>query len=116
MANPMPVIPAHHWMTTYPSGRAHTHGADDGQTGWRLHAVPDAPVYGKKDDGNPGYKWRPALCGTKPGTGWGMDLFIEDECARCLKWLAKRGDKAATDAIARRVLLRGVTSDGTAKP
>jgi hypothetical protein len=99
------VIPEHDWLTTYPSGKTHTHGADDGQTGWRLHAVPKVPAYGAKDDNNPRWKWRRALCGTQPGTGWGHDLFIEDECARCLKWLAKRGDKLAADALVRRARL-----------
>lgn len=100
------MIPAHKWLNTHPSGRAHTHGMDQGQTGWRLHAVPDIPSYGPKDDNNPGWKWRPALCGTRPGTGWGHDLFIDDECSRCLKWLAKRGDKDAAEALKRRAMLK----------
>jgi len=79
------------WLTTYPSGKAHTHGADDGQTGWRLHAVPQSPAYGPKSDDNPGWRLRPALCGTKPGTGWGLDLFIDTPCARCERAANKRG-------------------------
>lgn len=100
------MIPKHSWLSTFPSGKAHTHGADDGQTGWRLHAVPDAPAYGELHDDNPGWKWRSAVCGTKPGSGWGHDLFIEDECQRCLKWLAKRGDEQAAKILARRAMLK----------
>ena len=83
------------WMTTYPSGRAHTHSADDGQTGWRLHLVDPATLS----------KWEtiikyqgcvttmrgPALCGMLPRTGWGFDLFIDTPCARCVKAAEKRG-------------------------
>lgn len=68
------------WLTTAPSGRAHTHGADDGQTGWRLHAVPGSWSETFTDIGR-----RAAICGVKPGTGWGLDLFIERRCARCQK-------------------------------
>jgi len=74
------------WLTTFPSGRTHTHSADDGQTGWRLHAIecgPDTPIaeLGRK----------PAICGTRPGTGWGADLFIDEPCIRCVKSAIKRG-------------------------
>lgn len=82
------------WMTTAPSGRAHTHGADDGQTGWRLHLVDEKQLVDKK-------KWTRhgviviaqgrALCGLRPGTGWGLDLFIDEPCARCKRAAEKRG-------------------------
>lgn len=76
---------AWNWMTTHPSGKAHTHGADDGQTGWRLHLVGEAQQYeGQK------LEHQPAICGTKPGTGWGLDLFISEPCRRCLKQIEKR--------------------------
>ena len=65
------------WLTTYPSGRAHTHGADDGQTGWRTHAVVAS------DDMKLPLKNVRAICGLMPRHGWGMDLFIERKCARC---------------------------------
>lgn len=61
------------WLTTYPSGRSHTHSADDGQTGWKLHAVETGE-----------YRRRRALCGCRPGTGWGVDLFIDKPCLRCV--------------------------------
>lgn len=71
------------WLTTVPSGRAHTHGADDGQTGWRVHCV----AVGSRTRLSE-LRDQPALCGLIPRTGWGMDLFIEEECARC----ARRAD------------------------
>lgn len=83
------------WMTTYPSGRAHTHGADDGQTGWRLHLVDQAGLV--KGQAFVKYHMGPvdvmrgaAICGTRPRTGWGLDLFIDRPCARCLKAATKR--------------------------
>lgn len=65
-------------FVTHPSGRAHTHGADDGRVGWRLHYV---AVGGLTD-------WKeldrvPALCGLVPRIGWGGDLFVDTMCARC---------------------------------
>jgi hypothetical protein len=74
----------YHWLTTSPSGRAHTHGADCGQTGWTQHAVfaPESALISAL-----GYK--SAICGTRPGTGWGVDLFIDRKCKRCLARLVK---------------------------
>lgn len=63
-------------VVTEPSGRSHTHGADDGRTGWRQHVVANVLA---ADAGEP------AWCGLKPANGWGTDLF-EDEmplCRRC---------------------------------
>lgn len=84
------------WMTTYPSGRAHTHGADDGQTGWRIHLVDPAGLYESETfiryRAGPVKTMRgPALCGMRPRTGWGLDLFIDKPCARCVKAAGKRG-------------------------
>lgn len=70
------------WLTTAPSGRSHTHGADDGQTGWRLHAVVADPAMTFDQ-----IKLYRAVCGMRPRTGWGLDLFIERRCARCEKKL-----------------------------
>lgn len=66
------------WLTTNPSGRAHTHAADDGQTGWRTHAVRahDSETF-------PEIACRAALCGLVPRHGWNIDLFIDRRCARC---------------------------------
>lgn len=73
------------WFTTapHPWKKAHTHGADQGQVGWRLHAVPVT------EEGNPEKRGK-ALCGTWPRHGWGMDLFIDAECARCHAAMTKR--------------------------
>lgn len=85
------------WMTTMPSGRAHTHGADDGQTGWRLHLVDYASLTKEKhfvkhyEAGFVDVLRGSALCGLRPRTGWGLDLFIDEPCARCLKIAEKRG-------------------------
>lgn len=68
------------WLTTQASGRAHTHGADDGVTGWKLHAV-ECP---SENMSFPEIKHYRALCGLSPRMGWGLDLFIEDKCSRCL--------------------------------
>lgn len=75
-----------HWLTTTPSGKAHTHGADDGQTGWRLHAV-----YADESASVDSIKHQSAICGTRPGTGWGLDLFIERRCVRCVRRMQKFG-------------------------
>ena len=82
-----------HWLTTAPSGRSHTHGADDGQTGWRLHAVfvDDRATFND-------IRYARAACGMLPGTGWGLDLFIEQRCASCVRKLQKLG---ATEALRR---------------
>ncbi len=75
-----------HWLTTAPNPRYihKTHSADDGQRGWRMHAV-NAPEKATFEE----IKTRRAVCGLLPGTGWGLDLFIEQKCARCEARLAK---------------------------
>lgn len=72
------------WFTTAPSGKAHTHSADDGQTGWKLHAVA-AEDHLTLDD----IKNVRALCGLLPRHGWGLDLFIEDKCSRCMNQMGR---------------------------
>lgn len=73
------------WNTTQPNPRSPNTGWDAGQRGWRVHAMPMA-------DGEEyqAYKRRPALCGLWPRHGWGRDLFVEDQCARCIRALEKR--------------------------
>lgn len=73
------------WFTTapHPWKKAHTHSADDGQIGWRLHAVPVS------ETGEPEKRGK-ALCGTWPRHGWGMDMFIDAECSRCAAAMTKR--------------------------
>lgn len=68
------------WLTTRASGRAHTVECDDGQTGWKLHAVvaDDSETFAQIGR-------RPSLCGLRPKHGWGLDLFVEDKCKLCEK-------------------------------
>ena len=69
-----------HWLTTAPNPRYinKTHGADQGQRGWSLHAV-EAPADATVAHVN-GLR---ALCGLRAAHGWGLDLFIERRCTRC---------------------------------
>lgn len=73
------------WFTTMPSGRAHTCEVDDGQTGWKLHAVQGAEEWMSFED----IKNNRALCGLLPRHGWSLDLFIEDRCSRCVNALGR---------------------------
>lgn len=65
-------------FVTHPSGKAHTHGADDGRVGWRRHYV---AIGGNPTDEE--LHLRPALCGLVPCVGWGGDAFVEEICHRC---------------------------------
>lgn len=73
------------WYPTSPNPRSPATGYDAGQRGWRLHAV-----LLSESDTYEDMKRRPALCGLWPRHGWGGDLFIEDECARCSAAMDKR--------------------------
>ncbi|MGQ2992736.1 hypothetical protein [Variovorax sp.] len=73
------------WYPTAPNPRSPATGYDAGQRGWRLHAVLLNEGENYRD-----MKRRPALCGLWPRHGWGGDLFIEDECARCSAVMTKR--------------------------
>lgn len=68
------------WLTTapHPWKKAHRHGADQGQIGWKLHAV-EVP------EGSPiaGSSRLRAACGLTPKHGWGLDLFIDNRCEGC---------------------------------
>lgn len=70
------------WLTTAPNPRARRCGADDGQRGWRQHAVRADPKATFASIAN-----EPALCGLTPAHGWSIDLFAESmqRCARCHK-------------------------------
>lgn len=74
-------------VTTAPNPRAYSGGFDAGQRGWRLHLVEGSP-----SDGFPDLPRR-ALCGTSARHGWGLDFFIDQECARCTKAFARLQDK-----------------------
>lgn len=73
------------WVSTAPNPRHPGTGWDAGQRGWRLHAIPMQD--GEQYDA---YKRRNALCGLSPRHGWGVDLFIDSECARCQAAMGKR--------------------------
>lgn len=45
-------------------------------------------------DGNP-EKYAKALCGLRPRHGWGMDMFIDAECGRCVDAM-NRGERAGS--------------------
>ena len=75
-----------HWLTTSPNPRSRATGYDAGQRGWRLHLV---DVDGRKN--SKGVDNAPALCGLRPAHGWGVDLFIDRPCARCLAKMEKLG-------------------------
>lgn len=66
------------WLTTMPNPRVVSHTADAGQRGWRCHAV---LATDKETDTE--IRYRRALCGLRAAHGWGVDLFIEQKCARC---------------------------------
>lgn len=66
------------WMTTAPNPNVRGYGADDGQRGWRMHAVraDDSETFGAVKD-------RIALCGRRAAHGWGLDMFVDRPCSRC---------------------------------
>lgn len=72
------------WVTTAPNPRSSAMGFDAGQRGWKLHAI-----RGDESESFADIKRRPSLCGLIPRHGWGLDLFIEDRCARCASKLAR---------------------------
>jgi hypothetical protein len=74
-------------VTTAPNPRVFSYGPDAGQRGWRLHLVEGVP-----SDDFPDLPRR-ALCGTWARHGWGLDFFIDQECARCTKAFARLQDK-----------------------
>ena len=67
------------WLTTSPNPNVRGYGADDGQRGWKLHAVE-----GDDTETLNAFRYRRAACGLKPAHGWGLDLFIEEKCIKCL--------------------------------
>ncbi len=66
------------WLTTQPNPRTRCNTADAGQRGWRTHAVLGEPTALFTE-----LRFRRSLCGLLPRHGWGIDLFIDEECARC---------------------------------
>ncbi len=82
------------WLTTVPNPHVRGYGPDDGQRGWRLHAV---EADGSETSGQ--LRWKRALCGLWPGHGWGVDLFIDEPCIRCVKRARKLGIEVPKDMI-----------------
>lgn len=78
------------WLTTAPNPRTPVTGFDAGQRGWRLHAVDAAP-----DQKLSEIRWQKAACGLSPAHGWGLDMFINDPCERCVKKLGMSPKPAA---------------------
>lgn len=72
------------WLTTSPNPRVRGYGTDDGQRGWRTHAVQAAD-----GDTFEQVKHLAAACGQRARHGWGMDMFIELKCAKCVRALTK---------------------------
>ena len=66
------------WVTTAPNPRSLATGLDDGQRGWRLHAVraTDDPNFSQLCE-------QSALCGLIPRHGWDLNMFVTDRCKRC---------------------------------
>jgi hypothetical protein len=81
---------SYQWLTTAPNPQVHSRTADDGQRGWRTHAVE-----AEDSETLATISRRPALCGLRPAHGWGIDLFIEVKCTRCVRALAKLEGKSS---------------------
>ena len=82
-------MPRYAWRSTMPNPRTPLTNADAGNTGWKLHLVDLDSLYvwrhkGVADHGA-------ALCGIAAKFGWGIDLFVEDVCARCAAKAEKLG-------------------------
>lgn len=73
------------WLTTSPNPRVVCHTEDDGQRGWRVHALI------LSDKGVKSATRIASLCGLRPAHGWGMDLFVARPCERCVAKLRKLG-------------------------
>lgn len=72
------------WVTTAPNPRSPDRGWDQGQRGWRLHAIEATADEKFSDVGK-----RRSLCGLRPSHGWDLDLFVDKHCRRCELKLAK---------------------------
>lgn len=81
------------WLTTTPNPHVVSFTAAAGQRGWKLHLVELGQyTWPSRRHGQPvTLDKSPALCGLRAAHGWGLDMFIEDECARCVAIAEKRG-------------------------
>ncbi len=67
------------WLTTAANPHVRHYGPDDGQRGWRTHAVLATPATTFES-----VRYVAAACGLLPAHGWGMYMFVDRPCARCL--------------------------------
>ncbi len=67
------------WLTTEQNPNVKQYGVDQGQRGWRTHAVEATATQTLES-----VRYVKAACGLLPRHGWGMDLFVDRPCARCL--------------------------------
>jgi hypothetical protein len=74
------------WLTTAPNPRSPATGVDAGQRGCALHAV---ETTGRERLSK--LRGRRAACGLLPRHGWGLDMFVDDRCKRCVAALSKAG-------------------------
>jgi hypothetical protein len=84
------------WCTTMPNPTVICWTPDAGQRGWKLHLVTPGRVRVQRLRGYPTLTHldvSQALCGLRPAHGWGLDMFIEDECNRCVQIATRRGLK-----------------------
>lgn len=95
------------WMTTGANPKR-DYGPDQGQMGWRLHAVvvTKEQLAGKLHD----IRHARAMCGIQPAHGWGMDLFIDEPCKRCTAKLAKVNPEAVEHYVRHIELVKAFTS------
>ena len=72
------------WLTTAPNPHVRGYGADDGQRGWRQHAV-----RATDNESIKAVSLRSAACGLLPAHGWGLDLVADvmPRCVRCRRAL-----------------------------
>lgn len=97
------------WLTTAANPHVKGYGADDGQRGWKVHAVEAS------DDQNfAAIRRFKAACGLKPAHGWGSDLFIVTKCGRCVAALVRQFPGAEVET-SREILFRSI-SDRTRSP
>lgn len=81
------------WLTTSPNPRVRATGYDAGQRGLRLHAIEATETTPLSS-----VRYKQALCGLRPGHGWGMDLFIDRPCRRCVR-IALAGGAEVPEAL-----------------
>lgn len=87
------------WWSTAPNPDR-DYGPDQGQQGFRLHAVasPTSSPYDIKS-------YTPSLCGLTPTRGWGVDLFVDQPCTRCVRSALKHGVWLPSDILDHAILM-----------